>query len=174
MQILRHDVEFLYIPQTVETGPVEGFLAETISPQFSPDGVCRGAADISERANPLQAQTTRLKGLAEGHEGIIAVPVGEILSAVVAAQQGRRESRVVVLGMPGKLGAELVVAEAEGEHGRVFAHRLEVVHLIETAIVRKAQDSLFEMMLSSSNFPALILSQLEPRRLLKRTLAASK
>src|SRR5438034_1053816 len=135
MQILRHDVEFLYIPQTVETGPVEGFLAETISPQFSPDGVCRGAADISERANPLQAQTTRLKDLAEGHEGIIAVPVGEILSAVVAAQQGRRESRVVVLGMPGKLGAELVVAEAEGEHGRVFAHRLEVVHLIETAIV---------------------------------------
>src|SRR2546427_306970 len=92
MQILRHDVEFLYIPQPVEPGPVEGFLAETISPQFSPDGVCRGAADISERANPLQAQTTRLKGLAEGHEGIIAVPVGEILSAVVAAQQGRRES----------------------------------------------------------------------------------
>src|SRR5256884_173703 len=157
MQILRHDVEFLYIPQTVETGPVEGFLAETISPQFSPDGVCRGAADISERANPLQAQTTRLKGLAEGHEGIIAVPVGEILSAVVAAQQGRRESRVVVLGMPGKLGAELVVAEAEGEHGRVFAHRLEVVHLIETAIVRKAQDSLFGDDVIEFEFPTLVI-----------------
>src|SRR5438034_2466597 len=97
MQILRHDVEFLYIPQTVETGPVEGFLAETISPQFSPDGVCRGAADMSERANPLQAQTTRLKGLAEGHEGSIAVPVGEMMRVVVAGQQGRRVSRVVDL-----------------------------------------------------------------------------
>src|SRR5205807_2418392 len=79
MQILRHDVEFLYIPQTVETGPVEGFLAETISPQFS----------------------------------------------------------------------------ADGEHGRVFAHRLEVVHLIETAIVRKAQDSLFGDDVIEFEFPSL-------------------
>ena len=62
MQILRHDVEFLYIPQTVETGPVEGFLAETISPQFSPDGVCRGAADISERANPLHTPAMTRSG----------------------------------------------------------------------------------------------------------------
>src|SRR5438034_10345978 len=64
-------------------------------------------------------------------------------------------SRVVVLGMPGKLGAELVVAEAEGEHGRVFAHRLEVVHLIETAIVRKAQDSLFGDDVIEFEFPSL-------------------
>src|SRR2546429_7346799 len=41
---------------------------------------------------------------------------------VVAAQQGRRESRVVVLGMPGKLGAE-----RSEEHTSELQSRLHLV-----------------------------------------------
>jgi len=61
----------------------------------------------------LQAKATRVESRAEHHVGVVAVTIRKAYVAVIAAEQGNGISGVVVFGVAGELGTELVVTETE-------------------------------------------------------------
>ena len=92
-------------------------------------------------------------------------------STFVAAQYGHRIARVAVFGMPGQFDADLIVTIAEVVGA---ARDVEVIDLIDSAVVRKEQEPLFRNHVVEFEPAEPQVQPRTPFRLSNRTQAASK